>query len=133
MYSSVVEHGIADPMVVGSIPIAPFHILLNKAFMAEWSKALRSGRSFFGSVGSNPTECIYFFIYGFKLPRLFTYKIFVLRLCLLWFMIIKNITCSKKKKYTIYFPHPGFEPGSFEWESNILTNWTNAELIIKTK
>ena len=28
------------------------------AFLAERSKALRSGRSIFGCVGSNPTECI---------------------------------------------------------------------------
>ena len=27
------------------------------AFLAEWSKALRLGRSIFGCVGSNPTEC----------------------------------------------------------------------------
>lgn len=33
-------------------------IQINNASMAEWSKALRSGRSFFGSVGSNPTGCI---------------------------------------------------------------------------
>jgi hypothetical protein len=26
--------------------------------LAEWSKALRSGRSIFGFVGSNPTGCI---------------------------------------------------------------------------
>ena len=29
--------------------------------MAERSKALRSGRSLFGGVGSNPTECILHF------------------------------------------------------------------------
>ena len=28
--------------------------------MAEWSKALRSGRSLFGGVGSNPTLTIHF-------------------------------------------------------------------------
>ena len=27
------------------------------AILAEWSKALRSGRSIFGCVGSNPTDC----------------------------------------------------------------------------
>ena len=27
------------------------------ALVAEWSKALRSGRSIFGCVGSNPTQC----------------------------------------------------------------------------
>ena len=31
---------------------------LTYAFLAERSKALRSGRSIFGCVGSNPTECI---------------------------------------------------------------------------
>lgn len=36
--------------------------------MAEWSKALRLGRSLFGGVGSNPTGCnslfyFYLFIY----------------------------------------------------------------------
>ena len=33
--------------------------------MAEWSKALRSGRSIFVCVGSNPTECkkIYYYYY----------------------------------------------------------------------
>ena len=30
--------------------------------MAEWSKALRSGRSLFGGVGSNPTLTIYHFL-----------------------------------------------------------------------
>jgi hypothetical protein len=28
-----------------------------KAVLAEWSKALRSGRNLFGGVGSNPTGC----------------------------------------------------------------------------
>ena len=62
--SSVVEHGIADPEVAGSIPVAPFvnKIYIYCAFLAEWSKALRSGRSIFGCVGSNPTECKYKYI-----------------------------------------------------------------------
>ena len=33
------------------------------AVLAEWSKALRSGRSIFGCVGSNPTGCNIIFIY----------------------------------------------------------------------
>ena len=37
-----------------------YHSLL-WAFLAERSKALRSGRSIFGCVGSNPTECIDYF------------------------------------------------------------------------
>ncbi len=36
---------------------------MNDAFMAEWSKALRSGRSIFGCVGSNPTECKKIYIF----------------------------------------------------------------------
>ena len=28
-----------------------------KALLAEWSKAVRSGRTLSGGVGSNPTEC----------------------------------------------------------------------------
>ena len=31
------------------------------ATLAEWSKALRSGRSIFGCVGSNPTGCMKYF------------------------------------------------------------------------
>ena len=42
-------------MVVGSIPtVGDIH---SNAVLAEWSKALRSGRNLFGGVGSNPTGC----------------------------------------------------------------------------
>ena len=50
-----VERWPFKPMVVGSIPTVGAKLL--RAFLAEGSKALRSGRSIFGCVGSNPTEC----------------------------------------------------------------------------
>ena len=35
--SSVVEHGIADPMVTGSIPVVPFYnIILLLIYMLDW-------------------------------------------------------------------------------------------------
>ena len=39
-------------------PIASVHFSLHGE-VAEWSKALRSGRSLFGGVGSNPTLTIF--------------------------------------------------------------------------
>ena len=49
------------PVVVGSIPtVGVFFIgyFTRLATLAEWSKALRSGRSISGCVGSSPTGCI---------------------------------------------------------------------------
>ncbi len=37
--------------------------------MAEWSKALRSGRSLFGGVGSNPTSVIFPFVFSGQLEK----------------------------------------------------------------
>lgn len=69
-------HGIRDPLATHlmkrldhSLSTA-CHIYTYEALLAERSKALRSGRSIFGCVGSNPTECIYFcFIYICKGPK----------------------------------------------------------------
>ena len=58
---------------LAAIFIHIFALVHNCAFLAEWSKALRSGRSFFGSVGSNPTGCIHIYfciIYTY----IFTFK-----------------------------------------------------------
>ena len=51
-------------LACGSLPYSYMYLHKhNCAFLAECSKALRSGRSFFGSVGSNPTGCIHLYFY----------------------------------------------------------------------
>ena len=59
-----VARGSHNPKVVSSIlapRIAIFPmIVMHSGEVAEWSKALRSGRSLFGGVGSNPTLTNFF-------------------------------------------------------------------------
>ncbi len=38
-------------------------IIMNDAFMAEWSKATDSSSVLYGGVGSNPTRCNHIYIY----------------------------------------------------------------------
>lgn len=62
-YSTVVVHSSSKGKVSCSNHDGGFTFLDN---MAEWSKALRSGRSIFGCVGSNPTVVKSFFCIIFE-------------------------------------------------------------------
>ena len=48
-----------------------WHVLSKYGRMAEWSKALRSGRSIFGCVGSNPTPVNLYSYLQFTIVYLF--------------------------------------------------------------
>ena len=48
MCSSVVEHGIADPMVAGSIPVAPFFLFFvntNVHFNGQYGRVVKASDS----------------------------------------------------------------------------------------
>ena len=62
--------------------------LLMEARVAEWSKALVSGTSLFGGVGSNPTSCILPFIYTFLLLIIINTFLFLSLFSLLYLFFV---------------------------------------------
>lgn len=65
-----------------------FLTVFNQALVAEWSKALRSGRSLFGGAGSSPVQSIFCFLLTYCLFAVFPIFTFLFSFASFYYLVL---------------------------------------------